>query len=169
MTHDGSPDTSRRRATPGTSFPSPSPPKSAEALARLGAALGLADTSALAALEVEVRSQMLASGSVLFREGDASDAMYLVLRAELEVALENPEQGTMVVGRIGPGEPVGEMQILSGGPRPHVAGAFDPPRTPEQRAAQREHRRAAGRGSLDTLLLSVAPPLSRGADDPPDP
>ena len=77
----------------------------------------MADASSLVALESEVRSQVLESGSVLFREGDPSDAMYLVLRGELEVTVENPEHGSMVVGRIGPGEPVGEMQILSGGRR----------------------------------------------------
>src|SRR5262249_61223938 len=117
MTHDRSADASPRRAAPGTSLTSPALARSAEALAQLGAALGVADVSSLAALGSEVRSQVLASGSVLFREGDPSDAMYLVLRGELEVTVENPEHGSMVVGRIGPGEPVGEMQILSGGRR----------------------------------------------------
>jgi hypothetical protein len=37
----------------------------------------VADASTLAALGSEVRSQVLASGNVLFREGDPSDAMYL--------------------------------------------------------------------------------------------
>jgi lysophospholipid hydrolase len=117
MTHDRSGDASPRRAAPGTSLASPAPPRSAEALAQLRAALGVADASAFAALGSEVRSQVLATGSVLFREGDPSDAMYLVVRGELEVTVENPEHGSMVVGRIGPGEPVGEMQILSGGRR----------------------------------------------------
>src|SRR5262249_52131573 len=43
--------------------------------------------------------------------------MYLVLRGGLEAAVQHPEHGTIVVGRIGPGEPVGEMQIISGGRR----------------------------------------------------
>jgi NTE family protein/lysophospholipid hydrolase len=75
------------------------------------------DAGCLAALEADVTTQVLASGSVLFQQGDPSDAMYLVLRGALEVAMDHPELGTIVVGRIGPGEPVGEMQILSGGRR----------------------------------------------------
>jgi CRP-like cAMP-binding protein len=91
MTHDGSGDASPRHAAPGTSLTSPAPPRSAEALAQLRAALGVADASSFAALGSEVRSQVLATGSVLFREGDPSDAMYLVLRGELEVTVENPD------------------------------------------------------------------------------
>jgi predicted acylesterase/phospholipase RssA/CRP-like cAMP-binding protein len=86
-------------------------------MAQLGTALGVVDGGSLAALEAAVTTQVLASGSTLFREGDASDAMYLVLRGELEAAVDTPEHGTIVVGRIGPGEPVGEMQIISGGRR----------------------------------------------------
>jgi lysophospholipid hydrolase len=86
-------------------------------MAQLATALGVVDGGALAASEAAVTTQVLASGSTLFREGDASDAMYLVLRGELEAAVETPEHGTIVVGRIGPGEPVGEMQIISGGRR----------------------------------------------------
>src|SRR5262244_1497126 len=88
-----------------------------EALARLRAALGVCAPGSLAALESEITTRVLSRGAVLFREGDASDAMYLVLRGELEASVTSPRHGDVVVGRIGPGEPVGEMQILSGGTR----------------------------------------------------
>jgi NTE family protein/lysophospholipid hydrolase len=87
------------------------------ALARLNAMLGLSGTGALAGPDLEVATQVLPPGSVLFREGEPSDAMYLVLRGELQATVADAQQGEIVVGRIGPGEPVGEMQILSGGTR----------------------------------------------------
>lgn len=89
---------------------------SADALAQLSAALGVPDASVLAALEVEV-AHVLSPGAVLFREGEPSDAMYVVLRGELQVTVASPQYGEMMVGRVGPGEPVGEMQLLSGGRR----------------------------------------------------
>lgn len=87
------------------------------ALTRLGASLGVAEPWRLAALESEVEEQRLPSGAVLFREGEPSDAMYVVLRGELEATVTDPQHGELAVGRVGPGEPVGEMQILSGGAR----------------------------------------------------
>jgi NTE family protein/lysophospholipid hydrolase len=90
------------------------PSEGGESAARLSATLG---EGSFGALEVEVETRVLSPGSVLFREGDPSDAMYIVLRGELEARVRSAQDGEMVVGRIGPGEPVGEMQILSGGTR----------------------------------------------------
>ncbi len=91
--------------------------KHAGALARLSAALGVPDPGLLTALESDIKPQLLPSGSVLFREGDPSDAMYVVLRGELQASVVNPQHGELIVGRVGPGDPVGEMQILSQGTR----------------------------------------------------
>jgi lysophospholipid hydrolase len=88
-----------------------------DALVRLNAMLGLSGTGALGGPDLEVAAEVLPPGSVLFREGEPSDAMYLVLRGELQATVADGQQGEIVVGRIGPGEPVGEMQILSGGTR----------------------------------------------------
>jgi hypothetical protein len=61
--------------------------ETAGALARLSAALGVPDPWPLATLESEIKAQVLPSGAVLFREGDLSDAMYLVLRGELQATV----------------------------------------------------------------------------------
>jgi len=89
----------------------------AAALARLGATLGVDDPGLLSALESAITPQLLPSGGVLFREGDPSDAMYVVLRGELQASILNPQHGELIIGCVGPGEPVGEMQILSQGTR----------------------------------------------------
>jgi hypothetical protein len=50
-----------------------------EALAQPRATLGVCAPGSLAALESEVTTLVLKPGTVLFRESDASDAMYVVL------------------------------------------------------------------------------------------
>ena len=59
----------------------------------------------------------LQAGEYLFRQGDASDAMYVVLSGGLLALLTTDEDEEQIVGEIGPGGVVGEMQILSGKPR----------------------------------------------------
>src|SRR5262245_42795420 len=86
-------------------------------VARLGVALGVPDLESLASPEDEISAQVLPAGAVLFREGEPSDAMYVVLDGELQATVASAQHGDMIVGRVGPGEPVGEMQILSGGSR----------------------------------------------------
>src|SRR5262245_22248934 len=57
---------------------------------------GALDASSLAALTAGAQTRVLPPAAVLFREGDASDAMYLVLSGELRATV-----GEMIVGRIG--------------------------------------------------------------------
>ena len=114
MTHDVRPAVSPPAATTEPTSP---PTTAADVLARLSAVLALADPRSLAALGPDVETQVLQSGTVLFREGHPSDAMYVVLSGGLQATVADPQHGDMVVGHIGPGEPVGEMQVLSGGAR----------------------------------------------------
>src|SRR5262249_20428745 len=114
MMHDGRSAVPPRPAT--TKVPGPAVP-AVDALTRLSTALGVADPWSRAARGRELETQVLASGTVLFREGDPSDAMYMVLSGDLRATVTDPQHGDMVVGHIGPGEPVGEMQVLSGGTR----------------------------------------------------
>jgi CRP-like cAMP-binding protein len=58
----------------------------------------------------------LTAGAVLMREGEAGDALYVVVSGRLRASVANG--GTPdVVGEIGPGEVVGEMALLSDEPR----------------------------------------------------
>ncbi len=58
----------------------------------------------------------LAAGEVLFREGDASDAMYLLLSGRLKVYAANDGGREVVYNEVVPGELLGEM-LLDGGLR----------------------------------------------------
>lgn len=54
---------------------------------------------------------------VLFREAETGDALYLVAEGELEVYKGDESNSPLVLGRIQPGEWVGELQVLLGGKR----------------------------------------------------
>ncbi len=51
-------------------------------------------------------------GEVLMAEGDPGDALFLILAGEAEVA-----NGSKVIGRLGPGDNVGELALLDRAPR----------------------------------------------------
>jgi CRP/FNR family cyclic AMP-dependent transcriptional regulator len=63
-------------------------------------------------------SQRLAfePGQVLFNQGDAGDAAYIVLEGQAEVCINTP-QGSVRVAEIGPNAIIGEVAILCDVPR----------------------------------------------------
>ncbi len=67
-------------------------------------------------LAARSESLILQPGDELFRQGDPSDAFFLVVSGTLEVEVARGDRPP-ILGRICRGEPVGEMQILSGGER----------------------------------------------------
>src|SRR5438477_4368622 len=72
--------------------------------------------SAFTSLEPELSTVRLRSGETLFSEGEAGDALYVVVFGRLR-ALRGTEDGRQVLGEIGRGESVGEMALLTGEPR----------------------------------------------------
>lgn len=56
----------------------------------------------------------LPGGWTLFDEGEPGDAMFIVLSGRLGVIANTAENGSQVIARIGAGETVGEMAMLSG-------------------------------------------------------
>ncbi|SHL41081.1 NTE family protein [Desulfatibacillum alkenivorans DSM 16219] len=59
----------------------------------------------------------LPKDACLFHQGDPGDAMYIVAEGELRVVVASENGGEYCAARIGPGEPVGEIQLLTGGKR----------------------------------------------------
>jgi CRP/FNR family cyclic AMP-dependent transcriptional regulator len=69
----------------------------------------------------------LIRGDVLFHEGDPPDALYLVLRGRLAIAIANPiDARVSVVALMEAGDLFGEMGMLDGGPRSAMARALEP-------------------------------------------
>jgi CRP-like cAMP-binding protein len=56
------------------------------------------------------------SGSVLFREGDLAESLYIVVSGQVEVVRKN-DRGERIVAVLGEKECVGEMSILDDEPR----------------------------------------------------
>jgi len=83
-----------------------------ELLARM---LGLQDPGVMEPVQAEVEWVWLPAGAVLFRQGDPADSMYFVLEGRLQrSASAGPG---LTLEQIGPGETVGEVSLLSSGPR----------------------------------------------------
>jgi small-conductance mechanosensitive channel len=70
----------------------------------------------LARLAVEMTPRVFAAQSVLIREGDAGATMFVLAEGLVEVHTNAPGRD-FTVGRIEPGEFVGEMSLLTGEPR----------------------------------------------------
>ncbi len=57
------------------------------------------------------------AGEIVFRQGDYADRLYVIGKGEVEVIRENPEEGDVLLARLGPEQFFGEMGILGNAPR----------------------------------------------------
>ncbi|MCM2311415.1 MAG: patatin-like phospholipase domain-containing protein [Steroidobacteraceae bacterium] len=75
---------------------------------------------AAADVAAELETVTCRGGEWLFRQGDAADGLYLLVRGRLQVWIDAPEaDGTppRLIAEVGPGETVGEIGLLSGAGR----------------------------------------------------
>ncbi|MBW3621603.1 MAG: Crp/Fnr family transcriptional regulator, partial [Actinobacteria bacterium] len=66
-----------------------------------------------------------ARGSVLCREQQPSDAVFLLQVGRVKVSYLTPEGREVVLALRGPGEVIGELGVLDGGPRSATVTALD--------------------------------------------
>src|SRR6476620_7337713 len=69
-------------------------------------------SDALREIARETTAVRLGGGETLMREGDAGDAMFVVVSGRLSVVVDENS-----IAEIGRGETVGEMALLTGAPR----------------------------------------------------
>src|SRR5712691_9605604 len=87
--------------------------------------IDLADVPALLRLSATAASVLgtcrqcvtVAEGSVIVRQSDAGDALYLIVTGEAEVRVTNISGQSTPVARLGPGEYFGEIALVTGGAR----------------------------------------------------
>jgi CRP-like cAMP-binding protein len=116
---------------------------------------------ALAAAARPVRHE---AGAVIFRRGDPGEGMLLVLDGLVRLHLASAAGRELTLGLAGPGEPVGEIALIDGGPRSADATALTP-----VRALLFRHADAAGIIATDAavagaLLRTLAGRLRRTTD-----
>lgn len=71
------------------------------------------------------RPATFGDGDVLFREGDAPQALFLIVSGTVELSVAAGGGRTGVIGVLGEGETVGEVAVLDGGPYPASARALE--------------------------------------------
>ena len=79
--------------------------------------LGVASEDELRKLLAVCTLRSLTAGSPLFLQGQPATLLYLVIEGEILVSSSSAEGETLIHRRIGPGEVIGEIAILDGGPR----------------------------------------------------
>jgi CRP-like cAMP-binding protein len=99
-------------------------------------------------------------GSYLFRAGDQGSALYIILSGSLDVML-GPAIGGTVVASLGPGQVVGELEVMTGTAR--VAGlvATDECNVLELPAARFDEMLKANRPGAVKLVTNIAKALAR--------
>jgi len=86
-----------------------------------------ADPEALAPVAAAARERALVRGDVLFREGDPPDALYVVARGRIAIAMASPvDRRESVVALMEAGDLFGELGLLDDGPRSALARALEP-------------------------------------------
>ena len=73
--------------------------------------------SMLSALADKMTKQRLESGQVLFRKGDAGDALYIIDHGRVKIVTEDAHGGELVLNECGPGEAIGDMSLIDHEPR----------------------------------------------------
>ncbi|CAG8445117.1 7489_t:CDS:10 [Acaulospora morrowiae] len=64
------------------------------------------------------------AGQVLYREGDLSDSIYIVLNGRVRTINEQQNGVIDILGEYGQGQSVGELEVMTGTPRPHTLHAI---------------------------------------------
>ena len=80
-------------------------------------ALARLDLDQLTFASSRLRPETVPAGKVVVRQGEAADAFYIVTGGELDVLIEGPGGGPMLVNRLGRGEYFGEISLLRAGRR----------------------------------------------------
>ena len=87
-----------------------------EALGGVGLFEGMSP-EALRRVAAIASEEALPKGSVLFREGDVGDKLYLLLEGKVRISRNLGGMGEEALAIIGPGETFGEMALIEDAPR----------------------------------------------------
>lgn len=89
----------------------------AQVATMIASVVGNSDSSCVQDMLDAVEWRRVAAGTVLFREGDGSDAAYFVVSGRLAVTQRRPDGSERSLREMGNGEVVGELGLLDAAPR----------------------------------------------------
>jgi zinc transporter ZupT len=72
-----------------------------------------------------IQERQLRAGEVLFKAGDAGDALYIIAHGRVQVLADDAPGNRSAIAVLGEGQAFGEMSLLSGGPRTAAIRALD--------------------------------------------
>jgi predicted acylesterase/phospholipase RssA/CRP-like cAMP-binding protein len=72
------------------------------------------DQNVVREIAPQLEQQRYADGAIVIREGEAGDALYLVVRGRLRAVSHSPDGAEIFLNEIGAGEGVGEIALLTG-------------------------------------------------------
>lgn len=80
----------------------------------------------VARLAMLSRERVFEAGTILMRQGDSSDRMYVILRGRVLVERAHPDLiGSLLLAEVGSGGVVGEIGLLDGRSRPTTVTALE--------------------------------------------
>jgi lysophospholipid hydrolase len=118
---------------------------------RVSKLFGQLEEGALLELEEALEPVWIEGGTTLFRQGEAGDALYLVVSGRLQVLVQANGEKPRVVAELGYGETVGEMALLEGEPRSATVLALRDSQVARLSSEAFEHL-ASGRHALLLLI-----------------
>ena len=71
------------------------------------------------------RPRHFATGDVIMRQGDASDALHVIVRGRVRVERSQPNERPLVLADLGVGDVIGEMGLLDNAPRSATVTALE--------------------------------------------
>ena len=66
----------------------------------------------------------LRDGQILFTEGEPSDHLFVIRSGRIRIVARSPQGGELVLSVLAPGEVIGELSVIDGGPRSATAEAL---------------------------------------------
>ena len=79
------------------------------------------EPAAAEALAAEFETVEAARRTVLFREAEPGDSLYVLLSGKVKLSRRSSDGREGLLALVGPGEPFGEVELLDGGPRTTTA------------------------------------------------
>jgi len=81
------------------------------------------DDAAAASLRASMDTVKIAKGSVLFKEGDDGEHLYVIIEGKLKLGTSSGDGRENLLSILGPGEMFGELSLFDPGPRTSTATA----------------------------------------------